>query len=105
MIFVGEDGIDHGALRTEFLTLLLDDANDGTEKTHNLYNNAIQFEVNPTTEELSRENLSKRLFCFGLFCGIQLHHINKVKVDNILIKIRSCSSSITAVLSICSRIG
>lgn len=73
--FVGEDGMDHGALRLEFLTLLLDDFADTIDATHRLYIQS-QISTGSAHEELNTPLLNSRLYAFGLFSALAILQCN-----------------------------
>ena len=82
--FKNEDGFDHGALRLDFISLVMDDVAEMLPITHSLYlkslkaknmdlpiscRNEVLEGLEGNQEETEVSVLKKRLFAFGVFSG------------------------------------
>ncbi len=70
--YVNECGIDHGALRKDFLCMLLDVIEESIDETNNQFQLSSASCPFENDDVLSKENLRIRIFAFGVFCGIYL---------------------------------
>jgi hypothetical protein len=66
--FVGEPGVDCGAVCADFLWKLLDKIESTFDSVINAYKSAPL--TTDSEDEMSHSQLSKRLFAYGVFCGI-----------------------------------